>query len=430
MAKLTVVGGNKLQGEVTPVGNKNAILKLIPASILFRGDYRLTNVPAITDVKVMVEILQAMGATVNYQPEAGDLVINTDNLTSSEVPVELAKKLRASVMFIGPLLARFGSVKSVFPGGDKIGPRELKAHFASLAQLGAQVEGNEWGDFTVSGKLHSGEVFLYEPSVTATENVILAMATLTGTGKIIGAACEPHVQELCLWLQSCGVQVEGIGSNVLTITGKGELLSTGEQSHAVWSDYLDVGAYIVAAAITGGDITVNNVRHEDLVTIKFFFEQLGVTWEELPNALRVHPGQKLEVSDPVWGRTKGIYSQPWYGFPSDLMSLVISLALSVKGSVLFFEKLYPDRLSYVNYFNAAGGNIIVCDPHRIVVNGPTKLRGFNYICPDIRAGMSYFLAALASDGKSEINAVEHIDRAYPLLLENFQRLGANIERSE
>jgi len=427
MAKFIVTGGAELTGEVTPVGNKNAVLKLIPASILFSGDYTLTNVPAITDVDVMLQILEEMGAAVDYSKDTGTVTINTDNLNTYIVPSDLAKKLRASVVFIGPLLARFGKVKSLFPGGDKIGSRELKAHFQSLNQLGAVVTGNEWGEFEVSGNLHPGTVYLYEPSVTATENVILAASKLNGTSTIVGAACEPHVKELCMWLQENGVQIQGIGSNIITISGISEIKTAGK-THSVWPDYLDVGAYAVAAAITNSELRIKNVRHEDLITINFFYEQLGLKLQAQGGDLLISKNQPLQVRDLVWGRTKGIYSQPWYGFPSDLMSITIALSMSVEGSTLFFEKLYSDRLSFVSYFNAAGGNIVQCDPHRIVVNGRTQLKGFNYIAPDIRAGMAYFLAALGAEGVSEINAAEHIDRAYPNTLENFQRIGAKVER--
>jgi UDP-N-acetylglucosamine 1-carboxyvinyltransferase len=429
MKKFIVEGGHTLSGEINPVGNKNAVLKLIPASILFSGDYTLTNVPAISDVDVMVEILTAMGASVNYQKQEATLTINTDNLNTHVVPVELAQKIRASVLFVGPLLARFGKAKSVFPGGDKIGPRELKAHFESLAQLGVELSGNEWGEFELAGNMHPGEVYLYEPSVTATENVILAAAKLDGVTAIKGAAAEPHVQELCLWLNENGVRVDGIGSSVLYIHGNANL-STNGKTHAIWPDYIDVATSAVAAAITGGEVRIKNVRKEDMVTIEFFYDQMGLNFVYEGTDLIVKPGQLLKLKDAQWGRIKGVYSQPWYGFPSDLMSISIVLAMAVQGSTLFFEKLYPDRMAFVSYFNAAGGNIIICDPHRIVINGATKLRGFKYHAPDLRAGMSYFLAALASEGKSEITGVEHIERGYPDTVERYRRLGANIESTE
>jgi len=427
MSKLIVKGPTKLKGNYQPVGNKNSVLKLIPTSILFSGDYTLTNVPGISDVEIMLKILEEMGASVIYDKAHSKVTINTNNLNTSDVPKDLARKLRSSVSFIGPLLARFGKVSSIFPGGDKIGPRELKAHFESLAQLDVQFSGNEWGEFELNTKELNGEtVFLYEPSVTATENIILAVATKTSPTKIVGAACEPHVQELCSFLVDAGVEIKGIGSNVLEIVGKKELHAIKE--HRIWTDYLDVCTGIIAAAITNSSIDITDVREEDLVTIRFFYQQLGLNWESLGEGrIRVNAAQKLTVKDPNWARIKGIYSQAWYGFPSDLMSITIVLAMAVKGNTLFFEKLYPDRMSFVNYFNAAGGNIITCDPHRIVVNGPTVLNGFNYLAPDLRAGMAYFLAALASNGRSEIWGAEHIDRGYPDTLTRFTNLGANIE---
>jgi UDP-N-acetylglucosamine 1-carboxyvinyltransferase len=427
MSKFLVKGPVKISGEVEPVGNKNAVLKLIPASILFKGDYVLHNVPALSDVQVELDILEKMGAEIDYDKENQTVKINTDSLNTYEVPDDLAKKFRASVVFYGPLLARFGKVKASFPGGDKIGPRELKAHFDGLMQLGAEFEGNEWGEFELKGDLKAGDVYLYEPSVTATENIIMAAATLEGATTITGAACEPHVQELCLWLAKNGVKVSGVGSNILRIEGNPNLAAEGKE-HRVWPDHIDIGTLAISAAITGGSLRIKNVRHQDLKTIKFFFKQLGLDLKADSDDLLVEENQKLEVVDPKWARIKGVYSQPWYGFPSDLMSLAIVLAMHVKGSTLFFEKIYPNRMAFVDYFNAAGGNIIICDPHRIVVNGPTQLRGFRYNSPDLRAGMAFFTAALASEGTSEIDRIEHIDRGYPNTMERFNRLGAQVER--
>lgn len=434
MAKFIVEGPTKLHGAIDPIGNKNSVLKLIPTALLFKGDYVLTNVPAISDVQVMLDILVAMGATVNYDKEAGRAVINTDGVHTSDIPFELANKVRASVLFFGPLLVRFGRVQGNFPGGDKIGARELKAHFAGFVQMGAQFSGDEWGAFTLSGPVHAAEIMLYEPSVTATENLILAAAGTSGTTKIVGAACEPHIQEMCEWLQECGVVIDGIGSNVLYITGvqAGDgraALETQGKEHAIWPDHLDVGTNIVAAAITGSELLIRNVRHKDLLTINFFYEQLGVRTIAQGNDLLVPADQEMAVQDPVWARTKGIYSQPWYSFPTDLMSMTITLGMFVKGSTLFFEKMYSDRMSFANAFNAAGANIFICDYHRIVVTGPSKLKGFRYQAPDIRAGMAYFLAALAADGKSEIEGAEHIDRGYPNTPERYSALGANVIRA-
>jgi UDP-N-acetylglucosamine 1-carboxyvinyltransferase len=427
MAKFLVHGPATLSGEIEPIGNKNAVLKLIPASIIFKGDYELTNVPGISDVDVMLQILEEMGARVNYYKEEKRVVINTDGLNTYVIPPDLAQKVRASVLFYGPLLARFGKVEGNFPGGDKIGLRELKAHFASLMQLGVEFSGDEWGKFTLSGKPQAGHVHLYEPSVTATENVILAAATANGTTTISGAACEPHVQEMCTLLADNGVQIQGIGSNVLHITGKPEL-STEGKSHAIWADYLDVCAFVVAAAITNSEIKIKNVRPQDLTTIEFFYNQLGVKFNYQGNDLLITKDQELQVQDPVWARVKGVYSQPWYGFPTDLMSLTIVLGMFTKGTTLFFEKLFPDRMAFTNYLEAAGANIVTADQRRIVVTGPNTLKPITYKCPDIRAGMAYFLASLATPGTSTILDIEHIDRGYPNTDQRYNSLGANVER--
>jgi UDP-N-acetylglucosamine 1-carboxyvinyltransferase len=435
MSKFIVNGPSIISGEANPVGNKNSVLKLIPASILFKGDYKLTNVPAISDVQIMLDILEQMGATVEYDKNAQTVVINTDDLQNSHVPDDLAKKLRASVLFIGPLLARFGEVSAIFPGGDKIGSRELKAHFSGLVQLGGQFEGNEWGEFKLTGKLSGADVLLYEPSVTATENLILAAAGAPGTTVITGAACEPHVQELCRLLADSGISIKGIGSNVLTIEGRDMTDSSNRleqmpDSHAIWPDYLDVATLAVAGLITGGEMLIKDVRHEDLRTIKFFYDQLGVEMKEQGEDLLIPGEQNLKVKDPNWARTKGIYSQPWYSFPSDLMSITIVLAMYVEGTVLFFEKLYENRMAFIEYFNAAGGNIFFCDTRRVIVSGPTTLKGFTYNAPDLRAGMAYFLASLTANGESIIHGADHIDRGYPDTHLRYQQLGADVSREE
>ncbi len=438
MKKFIIKGGNPINGEMYPVGNKNSVLKLIPASILFEGDYVLTNVPAISDVQVMLEILEFMGAAVNYYKNESKLKINTDRLNTYKIPVHLAKKVRASVMFVGPLLARFGEVEGVFPGGDKIGPRELKAHFSAFTQFGIVFEGNEWGEFHLKGNPIASHIHLYEPSVTATENaILLASAAKGGVTVIKGAASEPHVQELCLWLKQNGVDIEGIGSSVIYVKGVDKLSAKGKE-HKVWPDHIDVCTSAVAAAITNGELTIKGIREEDLTTIHFFYDQLGLDMQIIDSDdasneknLFIKKDQELVLKDETWGRIKGVYSQPWYGFPSDLMSVTIVLAMHVKGSCLFFEKIYPDRMAFAASFNVAGGNIITCDPHRIVVNGPSRLKGFkNYLAPDLRAGMAYFLASLAAQGISEINGVEHIYRGYPDTFERYKTLGADIELIE
>ena len=430
MRKFVIEGGNQLNGDFFPVGNKNSVLKVITSSILFTGDCEFVNVPAISDVEVMLQILERMGARVEYNKEEQRVVVNSDGINTHEVPVDLAKKYRASLMFIGPLLARFGKVKSVFPGGDKIGPRELKAHFASLEQMGCEVVGDEWGYFEVINKPVAGEVYMFEQSVTGTENVILAAAGTQGLTTIYGAACEPHVQELCGWLVGGGIEIEGIGSSLLRIRGIGELLRAPTEQHSIWTDYIDVSTAAVAAAITGGEVLIHNVRHEDMFTINFFYDQLGLEMRQEGDKLRVPGGQDLKLKDETWGRVKGVYSQPWYSFPSDLMSVTIILALKVEGSVLFFEKLYPDRMAFASVLNLAGANIINCDPHRIVVNGPSDLKGFNYQSPDLRAGMAYLLAGLSAEGQSEIIGIEHIERGYPETVDRYRQLGASIELVE
>ncbi|MFW5702830.1 MAG: UDP-N-acetylglucosamine 1-carboxyvinyltransferase [Candidatus Dojkabacteria bacterium] len=425
-------GGHKLKGEVKPVGNKNSVLKLIPASILFKGDYILENVPAILDVQVMVEILQDLGAEVDYRKEEGYLKINTENVSKTEIDEELAKRVRASVLFYGPLLARFGEVKGVFPGGDKIGPRELKAHFSGFLQMGVEFSGNEWGEFKLSGKPQGGDIFLYEPSVTATENLILAAAAAEGKTTIRGAAAEPHVQEMCELLQESGVEISGIGSSVLHIEGKimleGNAGLEQKQPHKIWPDHIDIGTLIASSVVTNGELLIKGVRHKDLKTILFFFEQLGVSTEAKGADLFVPENQIKKVKDANWARVKGIYSQPWYSFPTDLMSVTIAMSLYVEGTILFFEKMFPDRMAFAVNYNNAGGNVIICDPYRLIITGGKALQGHDYQAPDIRAGMAFFVASLGADGESTISNVEHIERGYPNTIERFRALGAEVAK--
>lgn len=426
MAKFKINGGNPLNGEVDAAGNKNAVLKMIPATLLTSEPVTLTNVPAISDVRVMLNIMEKLGTKVTYEEDTKRLTLHTPELTSSTVDFTEAIKLRASNMFLGPILARTGKVTNVIPGGDKIGPREMTAHFDGFKQLGAELSFNPDGSFTLEGNLKGSNIFMYEPSVTATENTILAAVMAEGESIIENAASEPHVQELCEMLVSMGADIVGIGTNQLRIKGVESLSGT---EYKVPSDFIYVGTFIVLAAITGGELTIKDVVHKDLRTILYFFSKLGVRTEARGADLFIPGNQKLEIEDEAWARSKGFYSQPWPCFPTDLMSLAIVLGTQTKGSILFFEKMYPGRMFFSNYLNGMNANIILADPHRVIVNGKTKLRGARGLqSPDLRAGMAYVAAGLCAEGETVVDEIEHIDRGYPRIEEILKSLGADIER--
>lgn len=400
---------------------------MIPATLLTEEPVTLTNVPAISDVRVMLSIMEKLGASISYNDGGRTITLRTPKIRTTRIPAAEAKKLRASNVFLGPLLARCGRVSSVNPGGDKIGPREMNAHFDGLTRLGAKLATHADESFTLRGALRGNDIFLYEPSVTATENILMAAALSLGKTTIMNAASEPHVQELCRMLCGMGALIDGIGTNRLSITGVSKLHGV---THRVPADFIYVGTMIILGVITRGSLTIKNVVQEDLRAILYFLGKLGVRTAAEGDNLHIPEKQSLSIEDKAWARTKGIYSQPWPCFPSDMMSLAIVLATQSKGSTLFFEKMYPGRMFFADYLNGMGANIIIADPHRVVVNGQTKLKGRRLQATDLRAGMAYVAAALAADGESVVDAVEHIDRGYPAIEEVLKSLGADITRVE
>ncbi|HBB37662.1 MAG: UDP-N-acetylglucosamine 1-carboxyvinyltransferase [Candidatus Magasanikbacteria bacterium GW2011_GWD2_43_18] len=427
MSRFVIQGGTPLEGKVETIGNKNAVLKMIAAALLTEEEVHLSNVPGISDVDVMLEMLEALGAQVRHDKEAKEVSIIAKEIKTTTVPAELAKKLRSSNVLLGPLLVRMGHVESVVPGGDKIGPREMTAHFDGLTALGATFKTTGEEAFSLSGKLTGTNVHLYEPSVTATENVIMAAVLAKGKTVITNAASEPQVKELCLMLNTMGANITGGGSNEIHITGVEALHGT---SYAVPIDYIYAGTFVILAAITGGRLEIGPVNHEDMRTMLYFFAKLGVKTEAKGDMLIVPEKQTLRVQDQDWARVKGFYSQPWPCFPSDIMSLAIVLATQVEGSVLFFEKMYPGRMFFADYLNGMGANIIIADPHRVIVNGKTPLVRRTLASPDLRAGMAYVAAGLCAEGETIVENIRHIDRGYPEIEKVLTALGATITREE
>jgi UDP-N-acetylglucosamine 1-carboxyvinyltransferase len=424
MSEYIIDGGIPLDGTVKASGNKNAALPCIAAALLTDEPVVLENIPDIEDVHVMFDIYTALGGTVSPMgPNAYRLQLR--DITSSVIPVEQAKKIRASILFAGPLLARTGKVVLPPPGGDVIGRRRLDTHFLALTELGAKVK---TGDaFTFSAKSLTGaDIFLDEASVTGTENAVMAAVLAEGKTILTNAAGEPHVQDLCQMLVSMGAQIEGIGSNILTITGVKKLYSC---EFAIGADFMEVGSFIGLAAATNGDLHIEGTRPQDLRPAKIAFGKLGISWAQEGTVIHVPKNQAKEVNCDLGGMVPKIDDAPWPGFPPDLTSIITVVATQVKGTVLIHEKMFESRMFFVDKLIGMGARIVLCDPHRAVVSGPAKLRGCELISPDVRAGMAMLIAALCADGKSVIRNVYQIERGYERLAERLSALGARIIRS-
>ena len=418
-----IEGGRPLSGRVRAAGNKNGALPILAACLLTSEPVTLRNVPRISDVETMLELLSDVGADVDWAGP-NEVQVHAADVTKQELDEELSSRMRASFLLAGPLLARLGGVSAPPPGGDVIGRRRLDPHIHAFAELGAQVDIGLRYEIR-GGSLHGAPVFLDEASVMATENAIMVAALTPGETVIGNAACEPHVQDLCRFLGSLGARIEGIESNVLRIEGV-ESLRGGEWE--IGPDHIEVGSFIGLAAVTGGDITIDGVRQADLVSILHGFEKLGVAVELEESTVRVPPRQELVIRDDLGGHVPKLEDGPWPAFPSDLTSVVLTVATQARGTLLMFEKMFENRLFFTDKLVSMGARIILCDPHRAVVTGPAKLRGQRMESPDIRAGMAMLLASLCAEGASTIGAVYQIDKGYERIDERLRSLGAQIER--
>jgi UDP-N-acetylglucosamine 1-carboxyvinyltransferase len=418
-----IEGGRPLSGRIRAAGNKNGALPILAACLLTNEPVVVRNVPRILDVETMLELLSDVGADVSWIGD--DVHVQAAEITKRELDDELCSRMRASFLLTGPLLARLGSVSAPPPGGDVIGRRRLDPHIHALAELGAEIEVGR--RYEMRGALRGKNVFLDEASVMATENTVMAAALTPGETVIGNAACEPHVQDLCRFLGSLGARIEGIESNVLRIHGV-ESLRGGEWE--IGPDHIEVGSFIGLAAITGGDVTVDGVTHADLVSILHGFDRLGVHVEQGNGFVRVAPGQELVIRDDLGGHVAKLEDGPWPAFPSDLTSVALTVATQAEGTLLMFEKMFENRLFFTDKLVSMGARIILCDPHRAVVTGPSKLRGQRMESPDIRAGMAMLLASLCAEGPSTIGAVYQIDKGYERIDERLRLLGAQIERVE
>jgi UDP-N-acetylglucosamine 1-carboxyvinyltransferase len=418
-----IEGRRPLNGRIRAAGNKNGALPIICASLLATEPVTLSNVPRIRDVDTMLELLADLGADVGWTGP-NDVRLDTTNVSKWAPDPALCRRIRASFLLAGPLLARFGKATMPPPGGDVIGRRRLDPHIHAFGELGTTIRFGDKYEMTTDG-LRGADVFLDEASVMATENAVMAAVLAPGETILGNAACEPHVQDLCRFLVSLGASIHGIESNVLRITGV-ERLRGG--AWAIGPDHIEVGSFIGMAAITGGDVTIEGARPRDLVSIIPAFAKLGVRVEVGEDSIHVPTRQQLVVQDDLGGMIPKIEDGPWPAFPSDLTSIAVTVATQAFGTVLMFEKMFENRLFFADKLVSMGARIIICDPHRAVVTGPAQLVGQRMESPDIRAGMAMLLAALTADGQSTIGAAYQIDKGYERIDERLRALGASIER--
>lgn len=416
MAQFRITGGVPLKGEIKVAGNKNSVLPLMAAALVVDGPVKLTNVPKIRDVARMAEIIQGLGATV-AGIGTNELEIDASDLASCEPDPKLASQLRGSVLLAAPLLYRFGKVTLPAPGGDSIGERLLETHFELLGKFGVDIK-QDGEVYNLSGKAKPAEIFLDEASVTATEIGVILASTIEGATVIEDAAGEPHVQDLEKFLANAGANINRLGTNTLTIEGTKGLRGV---EYSVGNDHIEVGTFVIAAAITGGEIKVVGAQERDLKIILSYLSHMGVSFTLKGEVLEVEP------SELVAGRRK-FQTRPWPGFPTDLMSAFIVLATQTSGSVLCHDWMYEWRIFFVDHLIKMGADITIADPHRIIIAGPAKLHGEVIPSNDIRAGSALLLAALAARGESVIEHAEIIDRGFENLDRRLSQLGAKIER--
>lgn len=423
MDKFTIIGGTPLHGEVTPGGNKNAALPLIAACLLTDEPIILKNVPDIQDVRTMGKLIRSLGVEITDMG-ANVWKIQAKKISPTDLDPDLCRKIRASILLAGPMVARMGELQLPPPGGDVIGRRRVDTHMLALEKLGARINYDRSFHFEADG-LRGTDILLDEASVTATENAIMASVLAKGHSIIRNAASEPHIQELCHFLNHLGANIENIGSNTLNVQGVDKLHGT---EFEIGPDYLEVISFVGAAAVTKGSITIKKAGIQYLDMIKLIFSRIGVTWEERGDDIFVPEDQKLEIEPDLGGAIPTVNVMPWPSFPTDLMSIAIVVATQSKGTILFHDWMYPSRMFFTDKLVGMGAQIVLCDPHRCIVQGPTPLAGEKMESPDIRAGMALVLASLSANGKSVIRNVNQIDRGYEKVDEKLRNLGANIER--
>jgi len=423
--RFQVQGGHRLNGTVRPAGNKNAALPAIAATLLADGPVDLANIPRIRDVETMLALVADLGASVEWTA-ANTVRIDARAATAKALNPELCARIRASILLAGPLLARFGQVQLPPPGGDVIGRRRVDTHFLALEQLGAELSVGE--RFEIEAKqLKGAEIFLDEPSVTGTENALMAAVAARGRTVLRNAAAEPHVQDVARLLVAMGASIEGIGTNVYTIEGGAPLKGCG---YTIGPDHIEIASFIGLAAVTNGALTIEGVRGDDLRSTLLGFDRLGVRPRLDGDRLIIDHGQERRIRPDMGGHVPKLEDGPWPAFPADAMSIAVVTASQCEGMVLIFEKMFESRLFFVDKLIGMGARIVLCDPHRVVISGPSPLRGGVVESPDIRAGMAMLLAALAADGSSTIHNIGQIERGYENIDARLRSLGAQITRLE
>ncbi|MGE5092946.1 MAG: UDP-N-acetylglucosamine 1-carboxyvinyltransferase [Bacillota bacterium] len=421
--RFLVRGGRPLHGTIRPAGNKNAALPILAATVLADGPVDLDNIPRIRDVDTMLALLADLGADVTW---TGPNAVRVDTRAVRPKPLDpaLCARIRASILLAGPMLARFGKVTLPPPGGDVIGRRRVDTHFLALEQLGASVSIGE--RFELDAKVLKGaDIFLDEPSVTGTENALMAAVAAQGRTILRNAAAEPHVQDLARCLTAMGAHIEGIGSNIYTIEGGRPL---GSASYVIGPDHIEIGSFIGLAAVTNGEITIDPVRPDDLRSTLLAYDRLGIRPRITGTRLIVDADQERRIRPDLGGHVPKLEDGPWPAFPADVMSTTIVTATQCTGMLLIFEKMFESRLFFVDKLIGMGAQIVLCDPHRAVISGPSPLRGGVVESPDIRAGMAMVLAALAADGVSTIHNIGQIERGYEQIDTRLRALGADLER--
>lgn len=420
-----VEGRARLKGSIRPSGNKNAALPILAASLLSANPVRLRNVPRIKDMETLVELVASLGVDVRWAAR-NTLEVHATKVTCGTLDPVLCARIRASILLAAPLLARCGEVTLPAPGGDVIGRRRLDTHFLALRELGATV--NESNQFDLRARRFRGaDVFLDEPSVTATENALMAAAAADGRTVLRNCASEPHVQDLAAFLTKLGARIEGSGTNTMTIEGARDL-GGDVVEHSIGPDHIEVGSFIGLAAVTRSELTIEDAGLEHLHSVRLGFARLGIECKEKGRDLIVPADQSMEIQRDLGGHIAKLEDQPWPAFPADAMSVAIVAATQCTGIILMHEKMFESRLFFVDKLISMGARIILCDPHRAIVTGPSRLHGAHMDSPDIRAGMALLVAALCADGTSKINNVGQIERGYERIDERLNALGASIRR--
>jgi UDP-N-acetylglucosamine 1-carboxyvinyltransferase len=421
--RFQVRGGRALRGTIRPAGNKNAALPIIAATVLADGPVELANLPRIRDVETMLALLADLGGEVAW---TGPNTVRIDARRVRPKPLDpgICARIRASILFAGPMLARFGQVTLPPPGGDVIGRRRVDTHFLALEQLGGSVSVGDEYKLEARG-LRGADIFLDEPSVTGTENALMAAVGAKGRTILRNAAAEPHVQDLARFLVTLGAKIEGIGTNIYTVEGGHPL---GGGNYTIGPDHIEIGSFIGLAAVTNGEITIDPVRADDLRSTLLGFDRLGIRPLVQGTRLVVEADQERRIRPDLGGHVPKLEDGPWPAFPADVMSTTIVAATQCAGMILIFEKMFESRLFFVDKLIGMGARIVLCDPHRAVIAGPSPLKGGTVESPDIRAGMAMLLAALAADGTSTIHNIGQIERGYERIDERLRELGADIER--